>query len=38
MNKPSIALKDGSGYVGYPEVHHMLHCGVFNLHVAEVYG
>ncbi|KAI1120825.1 hypothetical protein F5Y10DRAFT_289256 [Nemania abortiva] len=26
MNKSSIALRDGSGYVGYLEAHHMLHC------------
>ncbi|KAI0404430.1 hypothetical protein F4802DRAFT_567060 [Xylaria palmicola] len=26
MNKSSIALRDGSGYIGYLEVHHMLHC------------
>ena len=28
MNKTSIALKDGSGYLGYLEAHHMLHCVV----------
>lgn len=26
MNKTSVALRDGSGYLGYLEVHHMLHC------------
>ncbi|KAI0186505.1 hypothetical protein EV127DRAFT_371071 [Xylaria flabelliformis] len=26
MNKTSIAMKDGSGYLGYLEAHHMLHC------------
>ena len=26
MNKTSIALRDGSGYVGYVEAYHMLHC------------
>ena len=28
MNKTSIALKDGSGYIGYLESYHMLHCVV----------
>ncbi|GAB1318517.1 hypothetical protein MFIFM68171_08727 [Madurella fahalii] len=26
MNKTSVALRDGSGYVGYIEAIHMLHC------------
>ncbi|KAK0609935.1 hypothetical protein B0T17DRAFT_629454 [Bombardia bombarda] len=26
MNKTSITMKDGSGYLGYLEAHHMLHC------------
>ncbi|KAF3026649.1 hypothetical protein E8E14_014518 [Neopestalotiopsis sp. 37M] len=26
MNKTSIALRDGSGYIGYVESIHMLHC------------
>ncbi|KAJ0104234.1 hypothetical protein J7T55_001721 [Diaporthe amygdali] len=26
MNKTSVVLKDGSGYVGYLETFHMLHC------------
>ncbi|KAI0433808.1 hypothetical protein F5Y09DRAFT_338176 [Xylaria sp. FL1042] len=26
MNKSSVALADGSGYIGYLEVHHLLHC------------
>lgn len=26
MKKTSIALKDGSGYIGYLETYHMLHC------------
>ncbi|KAI0189057.1 hypothetical protein F4808DRAFT_454100 [Astrocystis sublimbata] len=26
MNKTSIQMKDGSGYLGYLEAHHMLHC------------
>ncbi|KAI0910067.1 hypothetical protein F4823DRAFT_387654 [Ustulina deusta] len=26
MNKTSISMKDGSGYLGYLEAHHMLHC------------
>lgn len=28
MNKTSIALRDGSGYIGYLETLHMLHCVV----------
>ena len=28
MNKTSIAFRDGSGYLGYLEAHHMLHCVV----------
>lgn len=28
MNKTSIALKDGTGYIGYLETLHMLHCVV----------
>jgi hypothetical protein len=28
MNKTSVLMKDGSGYVGYLEAHHMLHCVV----------
>ena len=28
MNKTSVVLKDGSGYVGYMETIHMLHCVV----------
>lgn len=28
MNKTSVTLKDGSGYVGYLEAIHMLHCVV----------
>lgn len=28
MNKTSIALKDGSDYIGYLESYHMLHCVV----------
>lgn len=28
MNKTSIALRDGSGYIGYLEFVHMLHCVV----------
>jgi len=28
MNKTSVALRDGGGYVGYLESHHMLHCVV----------
>ena len=26
MNKTSVALRDGSGYIGYLESYHMLHC------------
>nr|POE77945.1 hypothetical protein CFP56_09586 [Quercus suber] len=26
MNKTSVALRDGSGFLGYLEVHHLLHC------------
>ncbi|KAK1639179.1 hypothetical protein BDP81DRAFT_423609 [Colletotrichum phormii] len=26
MQKTSLALKDGSGYIGYLESFHMLHC------------
>ncbi|XXH05942.1 hypothetical protein Hte_012385 [Hypoxylon texense] len=32
MNKTSITLQDGSGYVGYLESHHMLHCVVRKPH------
>lgn len=28
MNKTSIELRDGTGYIGYLESHHMLHCVV----------
>jgi len=28
MNKTSVTLKDGSGYVGYLEALHQLHCVV----------
>lgn len=31
MDKTSLALKDGSGYVGYLEAFHMLHCVVSDL-------
>lgn len=31
MNKTSIVLRDGSGYVGYLESIHMLHCVVWML-------
>lgn len=31
MGKTSLALKDGSGYVGYLETFHMLHCIVSDL-------
>lgn len=30
MNKTSIALRDGSGYLSYLEAHYMLHCEVCN--------
>ncbi|KAK4504788.1 hypothetical protein PRZ48_002750 [Zasmidium cellare] len=26
MNKTSVSLRDGTGYLGYPEVLHQLHC------------
>lgn len=32
MNKTSVTLRDGSGYVGYLESLHMLHCVVRMLH------
>lgn len=28
MNKTSVALRDGTGYLGYPEALHQLHCVV----------
>lgn len=31
MNKTSVALQDGSGYLGYLETFHMLHCVVGDL-------
>lgn len=31
MNKTSIALRDGTGYIGYLESIHMLHCVVCNI-------
>lgn len=31
MNKTSVALKDGTGYLGYLETFHMLHCVVCGL-------
>ncbi|KAK4655124.1 hypothetical protein QC762_404494 [Podospora pseudocomata] len=34
MNKTSVMLKDGSGYVGYLEAIHMLHC-VKRMHQAQ---
>lgn len=32
MNKTSVALRDGSGYAGYLETLHMLHCVVSDPH------
>ncbi|KAK4195845.1 hypothetical protein QBC40DRAFT_314971 [Triangularia verruculosa] len=34
MNKSSVTMKDGSGYVGYLEAIHMLHC-VKRMHQAQ---
>lgn len=34
MGKTSLALKDGSGYIGYLETFHMLHCVVSGLSFA----
>lgn len=32
MNKTSVTLRDGSGYAGYLETFHMLHCVVGDPH------
>ncbi|KAI0102797.1 hypothetical protein GGR51DRAFT_573823 [Nemania sp. FL0031] len=39
MNKTSLALLDGSGYVGYLEAFHMLHClkRIYQSHHPEHY-
>ncbi|KAF2963011.1 hypothetical protein GQX73_g10561 [Xylaria multiplex] len=39
MNKSSIALRNGTGYIGYLEVHHMLHCvkRLYQLQYPEYY-
>ncbi|KAI1809103.1 hypothetical protein GGS20DRAFT_573519 [Poronia punctata] len=39
MNKTSILFKDGSGYLGYLEAHHMLHCvkRLYQSHYPDAY-
>lgn len=34
MNRTSSALRDGSGYAGYLEAYHMLHCVVSPLDIV----
>lgn len=37
MQKTSLALKDGSGYIGYLESFHMLHCVVSDFFLEFLY-